>query len=423
MNASQKSRRSLQSLLKDVRGNTLAVFGLSLLPLLGTVGIGIDIAQWVVWKRQLHSAADLGALAGARALADKHNPDKATQESLAHNALRSFTTDAVQSPPSVGKYKDDTNAVRVVLSTKQALPFSSLFLSTAPTIRASAVALNAQEVPNCVITLDTSSTGVTISGSSRVVMSCGLASNSNFDATTSDYIDVGALSAVGIVNTGGAVSADTKVNDGIDAVADPYAGKLPLPNAQSSCSPNSWPLIKASTTINPATSGNCFLGLQITGGTTTLMPGVYLIGEKGISIAAGATLKGTGVTLIFTSTASPFNDRKVGTFDAAGGATVQLSAPTTGTYAGVLMYQDPRTPDTARNYLNVTGNSSSSFQGSIYAPSVGVKFTGNSSMVTDCLQIVALYAAFEGNTDITNKCPSGSGASSFGGGGAVRLVE
>lgn len=416
-------RRTIAGLRTDTSANTLAVFGLSLFPLLGAVGLGIDATQWLLWKRQLHSAADLGALAGARALADGQGVNNAVRRSLAHNDLRNFTIKAINNAPVSGSHAGNDQAVQVILTTQEKLPFSGLFLDAAPTIEVSAVAENAVSVPNCVITLDRDSTGIEIVGSASVTMNCGLASNSNFAATTSDLIDAGALSAVGTVNTGSGITSDTKINDGIPTVDDPYEGKLPVPNAQSSCSPNSWPLIKSSTTINPA-SGNCFQGLQIQGGTTTLLPGVYYMGEKGISIAAGATLKGNGVTIIFTNTSANFNDRKIGSFSIAGGATVQLSAPTTGTYAGVVIYQDPRTPDKSTNYLNLTGNAASYFQGAIYAPSTGVKFTGNSDlgMDTACMQIVARYAFFEGNTEVTNKCPAGSGASAYGGGGTVRLV-
>lgn len=412
-----KMMETMKRLRRDAGGNTLAVVGLSMIPMIGTVGIGVDVTQWILWKRQLHSAADLGALAGARAVADGQNVTNAVKRSFKHNAQRSYTVEAIENAPTVGTYKDDDQSVRVVLSTQEDLPFSGLFLKTAPVIRVSAVARNAVEVPNCVITLDTASTGIEIAGSSRVTMDCGLSSNSNFDATTSDLIDAGALSAVGTVNAGSAVSSDTKINDGIAAVDDPFSS-LPVPDAQSACSPNTWPLIKSNASYSPG----CYQGLQIQGGTTTLSAGTYLIGEKGISIAAGATLRGTGVTIIFTSTSPVFNDKKIGTFSIAGGATVDLTAPTTGTYKGVIVYQDPRTPDKSTNYLNVTGNSASKFEGAIYAPSTGVKFTGNSSMNTDCMQIVALYAFFEGNTDIINKCGSGSGASAFGGGGTVRLV-
>ena len=419
-------------MVRDTSANALALVGIGIVPLVGAVGAGVDIAQWVLWKRELHTSADLGALAGARALADKQNVELAVRRSLGHNNQRSFTIEAIENAPVSGPFAGDVAKVRVVLATARALPFSGMFLTAAPTIRVEATAENAKTTPNCVITLDTSGTGVSITGSSKVNMNCGLSSNSNFDATSSDTINAGALSAVGTVTTGGAVSTTTKINNGVPAQTDPYSGKLPQPNAQAGCSPNTWPLIKADYTIDPAVDGNCFQGLQIQGGTTTLQAGVYYIGEKGISVAAGAGLKGTNVTLILTSTASSFNDKKVGSLDISGSATVELTAPTSGTYKGVIIYQDPRTPDTSQNILKVTGNSSSIFQGAIYAPSVGVTFTGNTTVDssggtifanTACMQIVSLRATFTGNTSVSNTCPGGSGAAAYGGSGTVRLVR
>lgn len=412
-----------QRLRKDVRGNALVVVGAAMIPMVGAVGLGVDVAQWVLWKRQIHSSTDLAALAGARALADGRPVDQAVRRSLSYNDLRAFTIDAIENAPLKGDYAGDNSAVRVEVTTSQSLPFSSLFMSTPTSITVSATAQSSKSVPNCVITLDKVGTGVNITGSSNVNMNCGIASNSDMDATSSDSIVAGALSAVGTVNEGSAISDSTSVNQGIGEIEDPYAGKLPTPNAQAGCSPNSWPLIQGTITINPAIHGSCYAGLQIQGGTTTLMPGTYMIGEKGISIAAGATLIAHGVTIIFTNTASSFNDRKIGSFAIAGGATVQMSAPTTGTYAGIMVYQDPRTPDNNRNWVNITGNSSSSFEGAVYAPSVGVKFTGNSGMNTNCMQIVSMYASFEGNTSVNNQCPVGSGSSAYGGSGTVRLVE
>ncbi|MDC0887311.1 pilus assembly protein TadG-related protein [Altererythrobacter sp.] len=420
-----KSPRSrLAGLWADRSANALAIMGLSMVPLVGAVGVGVDVTQWILWKRELHTAADLGALAGARALADSQPVVQAVNSSLGFNDIRTFTTEAIENAPTSGPFAGDTDKVRVVLSTSKPLPFSGMFMASPATIRVEATAENGRTVPNCVITLDTAGTGVEIVGSASITMDCGLASNSNLSATSSDPIIAGALSAVGAISQGGNIDSDTAINEGVAPIADPFAGKLPTPDAQSSCAPNSWPLVKSDWTINPALHGNCFEGLQINKGVTvTLMPGTYLIGEKGISVAGGATLKGAGVTLIFTSTASPFNSGKVGSFNAAGSSTIQLSAPTSGTYEGVLMYQDPRTPDDNKNWLKITGNSSSNFEGAIYAPSVGVKFTGNSGMNTNCMQIAALYASFEGNTDVTNTCPSGAGAAAFGGGGTVRLVR
>ena len=130
---------------------------------------------------------------------------------------------------------------------------------------------------------------------------------------------------------------------------------------------------------------------------------------------------GDGVTLVFTNTSSPFNANKVGTFDAMGTSNVQITAPDTGDYAGILMHQDSRTPLSNANRLFVTGDNDSEFEGTIYSPSNQVTFSGNSSMTTDCLQIVAQYITFTGNTSVSNTCQPGRGVVSFSGAQVLRL--
>ena len=65
--------------------------------------------------------------------------------------------------------------------------------------------------------------------------------------------------------------------------------------------------------------------------------GTYILLGGGLDVSNGAKLSGAGVTFYVTSDAthsySPVN--------LAGGTTLQLSAPTTGPYAGILFYQNP----------------------------------------------------------------------------------
>ena len=55
-------------LAKDVRANTLVIMGLSLIPLAGMVGGGIDISRMYILKTRLQHACDAGALAGRKAM-------------------------------------------------------------------------------------------------------------------------------------------------------------------------------------------------------------------------------------------------------------------------------------------------------------------------------------------------------------------
>jgi hypothetical protein len=121
------------------------------------------------------------------------------------------------------------------------------------------------------------------------------------------------------------------------------------------------------------------------------------------SFTGNVSLTGTGVTLVLEgSTSLP------------GNVSLNLSAPTSGTYNGVLIDQ----PSTNTNPLALTGNSGSIFKGIVYAPNAAVTLTGNSgsSIYTD---FVVKSLALVGNASL-NDYASINGSSVLA---AVRLVE
>jgi Flp pilus assembly protein TadG len=58
----------LSRLARDVRGNTLALMAIALVPLAGLMGGGIDISRMYITKTRLQHACDAGALAGRKAM-------------------------------------------------------------------------------------------------------------------------------------------------------------------------------------------------------------------------------------------------------------------------------------------------------------------------------------------------------------------
>jgi hypothetical protein len=109
------------------------------------------------------------------------------------------------------------------------------------------------------------------------------------------------------------------------------------------------------------------------------------------------TLTGTGVTLDL-----------LGSSSFPGNTAVNLTAPTTGTYNGVLIYQ----PLANTHPVSLTGNSGSTFEGIVYAPGAAVDLTGNSGstiytdFVVKSLSLVGNatfndYASINGNSVLT----------------------
>ena len=250
-------------------------------------------------------------------------------------------------------------------------------------------------------------------GNAGVDMGCGLATNSKGSpaVTTggSSTVKVSHVAAVGGLKSSVNYSAGTVLLPYAVPQKDPYAA-LPAPtvpagcNAQLNVQPNS--VVNVS---NPSGTA-CYRGMNIKG-TVTFAPGVYVIDGGSVTFGSQAVVNGAGVSFVLTSATAASNAGSVATLDMNGGAKVNLSATSSGTYAGVLFYQDRRAAAGTTNSVN--GNALSNFQGGFYFASQDLSFSGDSGMTTDCVQLVSRRVTFIGNTRIVNVCPVDSGAGSF----------
>src|SRR5688572_29811349 len=156
---------SFKRLWRDRRGNSLAIAGAALPLVLGSAGLASDTIQWTLWKRQLQRAADSAAMAGVYARSSGKAVGTCTDISGAtytnpvaydlkkNYKLKMTPTCVVTNPPSSGTYASDANAVRVALAISRKLSFSGLFMSTPPTIRATALATVVPSGEYCVVSL------------------------------------------------------------------------------------------------------------------------------------------------------------------------------------------------------------------------------------------------------------------------------
>lgn len=418
-----RSLRTIVELLRDTSGNALILSAFALSVLIGAAGLATDTVQWTLWKRQIQREADSAAQAGALSNAQGGNATtSATAEINRYNLVTLSGTPVIEVGPTSGPYTGNTRAVRVALQTSRQLPFSSFFTTATPVINAEATAAAVSFGDYCVISLEsTSATGITLGGSSTVNMGCGMASNSQgstaVNAGGSSSITASPISAVGGIPNTTNFAAGTTIIPYTIAQPDPYAS-LPTPTP-SSCS--------GQLSVNPNTTRNvsngtgvrCYRGMDLKG-TVNFAPGIYYIdGSSGgsLDIGAQAVITAPGVVFILTTTSTDYST--VATVNMNGGATMNVTAPTTGPYTGIMIYQDRRAALGPNNYIS--GNSSSLFEGAVYMPSQAVQFTGNSSMNTHCLQLVARQVTFTGNNTISNVCP-GTGSQSIAG-IQIRLVN
>ena len=129
-----------------------------------------------------------------------------------------------------------------------------------------------------------------------------------------------------------------------------------------------------------------------------------------LKLNGNVSVTGVGVTFYLTNGATvQFN----------GNAHLNLSAPTSGTYSGILFFGD-RTQANATQKFN--GDATSSMTGALYFPTQQVQMTGNFSGVNGCMQVVADTIDYTGSSTLAANCAA-QGMRGVNIPGAVSLVE
>jgi hypothetical protein len=406
-------------LMRGERGSALILAALAMPIIVGSAGLAVDTIQWTLWKRQLQQAADSGAIAGAFSQANSDPVNLGVQRALAMETSLPMTVTAIENPPSTGPYAGKSEAVAVALQTTGDLPFSGFFLSSRPTVLARATAAALRSGQFCILAMESSNTrsGITFTGNATLDLGCGMATNSSADeaisAAGSSFINATTASGVGGVPPSDSYVSTIKLRPFSLKQSDPFA-HLPIPtisgrNPSLDVNPN------RSKTVSPGTYDR--VDIQ---GNLFMEPGVYYIDGGAFKVGSQATITGTGVTIVLTSSSAATSPSAIAYLDIGAGATINLAAPSTGTYAGVLFHQDRRALDTTNNII--IGNSFSRIEGAIHLPNQQITFTGTSGMNTDCMQMIGRRVSFTGNSKIINRCPSATGSRAFEG-TVVRLVS
>src|SRR3954447_5428606 len=230
----------LKKLWRDRRGNALLIAAAALPLVIGSAGLATDTIGWSTWQRQLQRAADSAALAGVfGGLASQTVTTGACTAStpIARDmTLGSVTaklgttpTCAVQTPPTTGAWATTTHAVRVTVSVQRTLPFSSLFMTAAPTISASATAAEVQSGKYCMLSMDPNAeTGINFTGNPTVNLGCGMKTNAKgndaIDCGGSSTITASPVAAVGYIPTCANFTGSTTYQSYSPPQSDPYAG-------------------------------------------------------------------------------------------------------------------------------------------------------------------------------------------------------
>jgi hypothetical protein len=155
------------------------------------------------------------------------------------------------------------------------------------------------------------------------------------------------------------------------SVADPLAS-LAVPSVSGSAitenlSGNS------SATINPG----LYTSITVSGnGVLTMNPGIYAIEGGGFTVSGNGAVTATGVMIYNAGSKYPSTGGTFGAINLSGNGKFTLSAPTTGIYAGLGIFQSRDNTQA----INLSGNNITGITGSIYAADAELVLSGNAQL-------------------------------------------
>jgi Flp pilus assembly protein TadG len=386
------------------RGAVAVLVALLLVVLLGITALVLDGGYARENVRRVQGACDAAALAAANQLFI-HYPQIVTSHywnydpggaavtaGLANAATNGFPNDGnhsivyVHVPPWTGPFAGRPGYASVGITYYQNRAFSRIWGAAAIPVRARAVARGRwSDSGKGIILLDpTSRASLNASGGGtiRVTGGAGVVVDSNH-GEASVVTGGGSITAAGFEITGGYTGPLTgPVNTGVPPTPDPLS-YLPQPSA---------PVTSGQMTTENLTQGN--KRYILTPGRFTNLPnfnvgdevilgqasvnangGIYYLDGCGFkSTGANITMdpNSTGGVMLFNMPSSTAQSQQIQISGNSSG-TVNLSGLTSGSYAGVLFWQDR----TATQPLSVSGGGSFSLTGTFYAANATLQITGS----------------------------------------------
>lgn len=416
--------------------------------LLAFTGLAFD-ASYLQWSRMnAQAAADASAMGALREL-ELGNTGTITTAGLNDAALNGYvngsnnTTITINSPPLSGKYTGDTRAVEAIVSRTIPTFFMMILGRNSISISARAVGRTTSSsgsIGGCIFALDPSaSRAFQIAGSSSVTSACSAIVNSTdsqaFEMEGSQTFYLQNHAKVGVYGSWKlngqtqlwdvASNAQTNPVKAASQVADPLAS-VPVPSAGPVISN-----MPVAYDMNNKPAGNTMqpgvycggLTVNNTGGAQFKMAaGMYIMAGGGVRFQSQAIINATAGVTIYNTSANSSHMWGCGstsgyspvTFD--GQATVNINAPSSGTYTGIAIFEDRDTSVTgsnpASNPNKIVGGASTTINGALYFKNTQLQFSGSNSS-NGYMVIVADMVQINGNSSFGNNYSSLSSTNYF----------
>lgn len=389
--------------LADQTGVTSQVFALAAVPIFMVIGSAIDTDRIAQVQARLHNIADAAALAGGAStgnnaakiqVAQKYIIDGRTNLAIAGVTYTSTVT-------AVTTASTGATDVTVSLAASVAglmLPAAYKMLKANSTSQSGDVAMNLSAVarsyptapkPICLLTTDTTAADeIYLNGNnSLTAVGCGVHADSSSataihlqgssDMTADFFEAVG-----GAVLTGGTGSFSTAPTADPTVYGDTFNLSISNPGSGGDVSPSN------GASLADAVYGAIDIKNNV---TATFTAGIHYITGT-IDLHNGGTLIGSGVTLVLYGPNAKIT---------MNGGTLQLQAPTAGTYAGFAVTSD----STATSVNSLNGGPSTFIRGIWNTPTQDLSITGNSdfNVNSDYFPVVVKTFNMSGNDTMTIK--------------------
>lgn len=423
------------------RGQALVLVTAALFVMLGMLSLVVDLG-WAHYRREAaQAAADAAALAAAQAALEASgggsvscgsqvvcqstpqncaNPPQSPPSDnfgsgclyAAANGFRHSGPQSVRlasgttSPPPTAPGVNARYWVTAYVSENTPRLFSGI-LGNAASVAARATAIIPPSTGGgCIYVLRPTGTAVTNNGNAYIESGCGVYVNSS--SSTAVLLNgnaairatgSGSVNIVGNWRGNGNAYIQPAPNIGVQPAADPFANLQP-PEVGACTSGGVTLNGHQSATIDPGV----YCGPIILNGQTslTMNPGLYIL-KNGITINGGSTLTANEVTI--------YNQGGAITINGSSGAT--LSAPESGPWQGILIFQ-------ARNNSNgatLNGGAALRVTGALYFPNASLTFNGNGASDGASTTLVAYSITLNGNAYIRNPA-----STPYSGGSSTRVA-
>ena len=401
-------KRRLAAFWPASGANVAVMFALSSVPLALGIGVAIDFSRAASVRTQMQAGLDAAVLAGAKA---SSAVTQSAAVAMAKNVFAGEVATIGGSPTTTFTFNSDGSLSG---SATFSLPtsFAGLTGVSALSLGVQATA-GGSHTPICVLLLDPTASQSLLanSGTNISAPNCefDVASTANpgaiFNAGTNISSKKLCLQSANYINNGG---TEPNFSPSCAAASNPFIGKLPAPPS-TTCSGAYANGGNFSGTVNLSPGVYCGWFNFNNAPTVTFQPGVYVISGGGWNVDGGKWT-GSGVTFYFADTSHiQFNS----------GINATLSAPTVGTYAGILFYEKDGLSLSPFVFDDSVGENLS---GLIYLPSRNITFNSTSNVTTPQVTVVADTAIFDTlNWSLTpnSAWPIGGGS----GGGAIHLTQ